>query len=163
MKKVNALMVVLFLLSLPLAAGAMEEMKHGKMEKMEHGGMEGMEHGKMMEGMAMIGEQAVEGVKAMAHVKDVKAAMAKMGMKETHHFALMFMDTATGKPVTEGTVAVKIEDPAGKVSEPVMMMGMQGHFGADIELPEKGEYHFNVGTKLADGQKRQYDFQYTVE
>lgn len=166
MKKVNTLLVAVFLLSLPLAAGAMEGMKHDKMDKMEHGkmqGMEGMEHGKMMEGMAMIGEQTAEGVKALAHVKDVKAAMAKMGMKETHHFALMFVDTSTGKPVTEGRLAVKIEDPAGKVSEPIMMMGMQGHFGADIELPKKGEYHFKVGTKLADGQKRQYDFQYTVE
>jgi len=165
MKKVNALLAALFLLSLPLAAGAMEGMKHGdhdKTEKMEHGSMKGMEHGKMMEGMAMIGEETEEGVKAMAHLNDVKEAMAKMGMKETHHFMVAFVDAA-GKPVTEGTVAMKIEDPSGKVSEPVMLMGMQGHFGADIVLAEKGEYHFNVGTKLADGQKRQYDFHYTVE
>jgi hypothetical protein len=42
-------------------------------------------------------------------------------------------------------------------------MGMEGHFGADIVLPEKGEYHFKVGTKLADGQKREYHFHHTVE
>lgn len=167
MKKVNAILVALFLIGLPLAAGAMEGMKHGehgKTEKMEHGSMEGMKHEGMMmeEGMVMVGEETEEGVKAMAHLNDVKAAMAKMGMKETHHFMVAFVD-ASGKPVTEGTVAVKIKDPAGKEGEAIKLMGMEGHFGADIVLPEKGEYHFKVGTKLADGKKREYHFHYTVK
>jgi hypothetical protein len=163
MKKVNALLAALFLLSLPLAAGAMEGMKHDKMEKMEHGSMEGMKHeGMKMEGMIMLGEETEEGVKAMAHLNDVKEAMAKMGMKETHHFMVAFVDAA-GKPVTEGTVAVKIKNPAGKEGNAIKLMGMEGHFGADIVLPEKGEYHFKVGTKLADGKKREYHFHYTVE
>jgi hypothetical protein len=163
MKKVNALLAALFLLSLPLAAGAMEGMKHDKMEKMEHGSMEGMKHeGMKMEGMIMLGEETEEGVKAMAHLNDVKEAMAKMGMKETHHFMVAFVDAA-GKPVTEGTVAVKIKNPAGKEGNAIKLMGMEGHFGADIVLPEKGEYHFKVGTKLADGQKREYHFHHTVE
>ncbi|ALC16625.1 hypothetical protein DSOUD_1853 [Desulfuromonas soudanensis] len=163
MKKVNALLAALFLLSLPLAAGAMEGMKHDKMEKMEHGSMEGMKHeGMKMEGMIMLGEGTEEGVKAMAHLNDVKEAMAKMGMKETHHFMVAFVDAA-GKPVTEGTVAVKIKNPAGKEGKAIKLMGMEGHFGADIVLPEKGEYHFKVGTKLADGQKREYHFHHTVE
>jgi len=162
MKKVNAILVALCLLGLPLTAGAMEGMKHG-----EHGKMEGMKHEghggmKMEEGMIMVGEETEEGVKAMAHLNDVKAAMAKMGMKETHHFMVAFVDTA-GNPVTEGTVAVKIKNPAGKEGAPVKLMGMDGHFGADIVLPEKGEYHFKVGTKLADGKKREYHFHYTVE
>jgi len=163
MKKVNALLAALFLLSLPLAAGAMEGMKHDKMEKMEHGSMEGMKHeGMKMEGMIMLGEETEEGVKAMAHLNDVKEAMAKMGMKETHHFMVAFVDAA-GKPVTEGTVAVKIKNPAGKEGNAIKLMGMEGHFGADIVLPEKGEYHFKVGTKLPDGKKREYHFHYTVE
>lgn len=164
MKKVNAILAALFLIGLPLAAGAME---HGKMEKMEHGSMEGMKHGEhsgmmMGEGMVMLGEETEEGVKAMAHLNDVKAAMAKMGMKETHHFMVAFVDAA-GKPVTEGTVAVKIKDPAGKEGGAIKLMGMEGHFGADIVLPEKGEYHFKVGTKLPDGKKREYHFHYSVE
>jgi hypothetical protein len=158
MKKVNAILVALFLLGLPLAAGAMEGMKHD-----EHGKMEGMKHeGMMEEGMVMLGEETEEGVKAMAHLNDVKAAMAKMGMKETHHFMVAFVDAA-GKQITEGTVAVKIKNPAGKEGGAIKLMGMEGHFGADIVLPEKGEYHFKVGTKLADGKKREYHFHYTVE
>ncbi|HXV19719.1 MAG TPA: hypothetical protein VD811_01865 [Desulfuromonadales bacterium] len=154
MKQLNAILVAIFLLGLPLAAGAMSHEKH------EHGKMEGM---KMEEGMFMLGEETEEGVKAMAHLNDVKAAMAKVGMKETHHFMVAFVDTASGKQITEGTVAVKIKDPAGKESDPVKLMGMEGHFGADIVLPEKGKYEFKVGTKLPDGKTRQYMFNYTVK
>jgi len=162
MKKIcTILLTALFALSIPLMASAMshekEHMEHGKMEKMEHGGM-------MMEkGMVMLGEKTEDGVKAMAHLNDVKEAMAKMGMKETHHFMVMFMDVKSGEPITEGTVAVKIEGPAGKTSDPVKLMGMEGHFGADIVLTEKGKYEFKVGTKLPDGQKRQYEFEYEVK
>ncbi len=176
-KKFSVIVAGALFLALPLGASAMEGMEHGmkmkkegmehgkKMKGMEHGSMEGMEHAgmKMDENTIMLGEEVEQGVKAMGHVKDVGEAMAKMGMKETHHFAVMFMDTETGKMIEEGTVALKIEDPAGKEGPPVMLMGMQGHFGADITLPEKGEYHFKVGTKLPDGEKRQYDFHYTVE
>jgi hypothetical protein len=163
MKQLNAILVALVLLGLPLAAGAMSHEKHG-----EHGEMEGMKHEghagmKMEEGMFMLGEETAEGVKAMAHLNDVKEAMAKVGMKETHHFMVAFVDTVSGQQITEGTVAVKITNPAGKEGEAIKLMGMEGHFGADIVLPEKGEYHFKVGTKLADGKKREYHFHYTVK
>ena len=42
-------------------------------------------------------------------------------------------------------------------------MGMGNHFGADIVLPAKGEYQFQVGSKLADGSKRQFTFHYTLK
>ncbi len=166
MKMVNALLAALFLLSLPLAVGAMEGMKQDKMEKMEHGSMAGMKHGEgdmtMGEGMIILGEETEEGVKAMAHLNNVKDTMAKMGMKETHHFMVAFVDTA-GKLVTEGTVAVKIKNPAGKEGKAIKLMEMEGHFGADIELPENGEYQFKVGTKLEDGKKREYQFHYIAK
>jgi len=171
-KRFRVLLAVLFALTLPLMASAathehgsmekMEGMEHGKMEGMKH---EGMEHGSMMMegGMIMLGDQTEEGVKAMAHLKDVKEAMSKMGMKTTHHFMVMFVDTKTGDPIETGTVAVKIKGPAGKEAEALELMGMQGHFGVDIALPEKGEYEFKVGTKLPDGKKRQYEFKYEAK
>jgi hypothetical protein len=158
MRKFTVLVAALFVCALPLAASAAthEHGEHGKMGEMKH---EGMMMGK---GMVMLGEETEDGVKAMAHLNDVKEAMAKMGMKETHHFMVAFIDAA-GNPITEGTVAVKIEDPAGKTGEPVKLMGMEGHFGADIVLAEKGKYEFNVGTKLPDGKTRQYEFKYEVK
>jgi len=171
-KRLNVLLAVLFAISLPLMAGAathehgsmekMEGMGKGKMEGMKH---EGMEHGAMMMegGMLMLGDQTQDGVKAMAHLKDVKEAMGKMGMKETHHFMVMFVDVKSGDPIETGTVAVKIQDPAGKEGTTVELMGMQGHFGADVALTEKGEYHFKVGTKLPDGKKRQFQFHFKAK
>jgi len=160
MKKMNAILTALLLVMLPMAAIAMEgHDSHGKMEGMKHGEHSGMMMGA---GMMMLGDQTVDGVKAMAHLNDVKDAMAKMGMKETHHFMVAFVD-ASGNPITEGTVAVKIEDPAGKTGDPIKLMGMEGHFGADIVLADKGKYEFKVGTKLPDGKTRQYEFEYEVK
>lgn len=171
MKAVGKLVLIaVFMLSLPLSALAVshEKGEMGSMKGMEHGSMksmEGMEQGKMMMdgNMIMLGDETVDGVKAMAHLKDVKEAMSKMGMKGTHHFMVMLMDTESGKSIDSGLVAVKITDPEGKVAEPLKLMGMQGHFGVDVALTEKGEYHFQVGTKVKDGKKRTYEFSYTVK
>jgi len=34
------------------------------------------------------------------------------------------------------------------VTEPLELMGMQGHFGADVTLDKPGDYRFQVGSKL---------------
>lgn len=110
--------------------------------------------------MVILGSQVIKGVKGMAHIKKSSEAMANMGMQTTHHLMLMFVDEATGEPVESGTVAVKITNPDAKVSNPIELTGMNGHFGADIVLDMKGEYHFRLGTKLADGEPRKFHFHY---
>lgn len=128
---------------------------------MEHGmGHEAMD---MNGNMIMVGDAEQDGVKAMAHLKDVAAAMQKMGMQSTHHLMVMFVDQKTGKPIESGNAAVKVTGPDGKKSEPIKMMGMQGHFGADITLAQPGKYHFAIGTMLTDGKKRQFDFDFTLK
>jgi len=161
-------LTLIFTLSATLSVMAMshEKMDHSSMEN--HGTMENhasMNHDSMeMAGdTAMLGNDIQENVKAMAHLKDVQAAMAKMGMKETHHFMVMFVDSATGEPIEHGSAALKIVSPSGMESGPVKLIGMQGHFGADITLNEKGNYTFTVGTKLADGEKRQFQFTHTLK
>jgi len=110
-----------------------------------------------------LGAKAEKGVKATAEMKDVRAAMAKMGAKTTHHFMISFADEKSGKALAGGTVAVKITDPAGTVTGPMALMGMQGHFGADVILDQPGEYKFQVGSKLADGQTRQFEFKTLIK
>jgi len=101
-----------------------------------------------------------DGVMAVPHLADVREAMAKHGMKETHHLMVMFTDVKTGKPLIEGTVAVKVTDPAGFKIEPKMMMLMGDGFGTDISLAAPGKYTLEVGTKLADAKKRVFIFTY---
>ncbi|MFO7982967.1 MAG: hypothetical protein R6V08_05905 [Desulfuromonadales bacterium] len=170
-KKMIVLLATLFALSAPLAAFAMdhggeskkERTDHGSMDGMDHGSMKEMDHDEMMENMVMLGKQTENGVQAAAHLKDVKEAMAEAGMEETHHFMVNFVDVESGDPIETGMVAVKIKDPSGSEGKPVKLMGMQGHFGADISLTEKGTYEFQVGTKLKDGSKRRYSFDYEVK
>lgn len=159
------------LLSLTTQALAMD---HGSSPKdmdkgMDHGSMnKSMDHGKdghmgmNMEGhMMMLGTAEVDGVTAMAHLNDVHEAMAKAGMAKTHHLMIAF-EGAQGK-IEKGAVAVKVTRPDGTTEKPAMLMGMQGHFGVDLELKEKGTYTFEVGTKLADGKKRQFTFSHEVK
>lgn len=171
-KSLVKILVAMFVLSLPVGAMAMSHghTDHGKKESVEKTEKKGHDdhssHGShdMEGGMAMLGDEVKEGVKGAAHLKDVSEAMAKLDRKENYHFMIMFMDTQTGKPIEEGTVAVKITDPKGKeMGAPVELLGMDGHFGADIALTEKGKYHFKVGSKLPDGKVRQHHFHYLVK
>jgi len=114
-------------------------------------------------GLLDLGGKSEKGIKAAASMKDVRAAMAKMGMKTTHHFMVAFTDEKSGKAIDSGTVAVKITDPAGTVTGPMALMGMSGHFGADVILDKQGEYKFQVGSKLVDGETRQYEFKTTIK
>jgi hypothetical protein len=89
--------------------------------------------------------------------------MAKMGMKETHHFMVLFANAKDGKTIEAGTVAVKIKGPDDKEGAAIKLIGMDKHFGADVILEQKGAYVFTVGTQLADGVKRQFEFKYEVK
>jgi hypothetical protein len=131
-----------------------------------HGGMD-MGHDMMKMGN-VAHEEVVDGVKAtfkvlsMAeHMKAMKMEMPK-GMKETHHIMVEFKDAKTGKPVTEGTVKMKVQGP-DKAEQTKDLMGMQGHFGADFDLSKKGKYGIMSKFKLKDGKVRTSKFWYTVK
>lgn len=167
----SLLLAILFVAALACSAMAMShesDMKHGS--GMDHGS--GMEQGHdahqsmQMQGhaeMAMLGAKVEDGVEAAAHLNDVKAAMAKAGMKETHHFMVLFTDVGTGSSIETGTVALKIKGPDGQETGPISLIGMEGHFGADIVLTGKGNYEFMVGTKLPDGKTRQFSFDHQLK
>jgi hypothetical protein len=181
-KKMNRKQVMItmmcLLLLVPVAVMASEhgmEMDHSKMDmsgtehkSMDHGAMDHnkmeMEHGKKemagmshdMSGMMMLGSEEEDGVKAMFHLNDVKKEMDKVGQPFTHHLMVNFVDSKTGQAITDGRVAVKVKNPAGEEAAAQMMMGMEGHFGIDLVLDQSGLYHFKIGTKLADGKKREF-------
>ena len=144
-----------------MAQSGQDHSGHGQPAKAaDHAAMGG--HA-MMNGMVMLGEVTQDGVKAMAHIADVGAAMAKAGRKENFHLMVMFSDAA-GKPLSQGTVALRITAPGSdKPGEPLALMPMGGQFGSDLALAAKGKYRFEVGTKLADGIKRQFVFIHEVK
>jgi hypothetical protein len=162
MKRTVLFFAVLSFLTLPAMTIGQAQTDHSQHMMPPQG-----EHGTMEMGRTktiMLGEQTVEGVKAKGLLNDVGAVMAQMGKKENYHFMVMFSDAKTGTAIEQGTVAVKITDPkTGQTGEALHLMGMGNHFGADVVLPGKGEYHFQVGSKLADGSKRQFHFSHTIQ
>lgn len=172
MKRMNLVVVLAALLvmvpAFALASNCHEEGEgHDKsaMSHDEHAGHK-MDHGDhdsmaMKGGMIMLGEQEKDGVKADLHMKDVSEKMAEMGMEITHHFMIALTDAKTGKNLEKGVVAVKITDPSGNEGKATKLIGMQGHFGVDVTLKEKGEYHFHVATKMEDGKTRKFHTSYT--
>lgn len=110
--------------------------------------------------MIMLGAEVKNGVKGMAHLKDVSAAMTKMGMTTTHHLMMMFSNVQSGQSMEQGSVAVKVTTPSGQQLKALKLIGMQGHFGADVTLDETGIYQLSIGTRLDDGKKRIYTFSY---
>jgi len=154
MKKMILAVAAMLALSAPLISFAASE--HGG-----HGG-----HGGDQGDVAH--EEVVDGVKAtfkiMSMKEHMKASGMEMpkGMKETHHIAAEFKDVKSGKALTEGEVKVKVQNP-DKSAQTKDMMGMEGHFGADLEMSKKGKYGVMSKFILKDGKTRSAKFWYTVK
>jgi hypothetical protein len=133
---------------------AEEKMKHGNMEHAGHGEHKG--HAMTDDDFVEIGKDTRKGVVATVKVKtydeETKATMAKMDMDATHHIMVFFVDEASGKAVGGGKAALKVKGQEGK---PTMLMQMGDGFGADVTLGA-GMHTLEVGSKLGDGKKRQF-------
>ena len=165
---------VLSILALPMYASA--EMKgHGGMSGMgsEPGVMKMDDHGKMQSvghDMAKMGDKAFSGKigpwKGDARIMDMKAHLEASGMKaqgampNSHHIAFTLTDAAM-KPVTEGKGTVTVTGPDKKTATSDFMV-MQGHFGADVNLPKPGKYSFKTQIE-SGGKKGSAAFSYTLK
>ena len=151
MKKLIVVTAAIFALLSPLAVLAAD-----------HGG-HAMEHKS-----SAAHEEVVDGVKATFNIQTMAEAMKEMGMqlpkgvKETHHISVSFKDVKSGVALTEGTVAIKVQNP-DKSTQTKDLSGMHGHFGADFEFPAKGKYGVMCKFQLKDGKTRQAKFWYTVK
>jgi hypothetical protein len=130
-----------------------------------HGSMSGMHGESKMEGHGMMkmGNKVFVGKvgpwKAEVRLVDMKAQMEKSKvsekmmakMKHTHHVMFSLEDPAAKKPVTEGKGTVTVTGPDKKEAK-YDLMGMHGHFGADITLDKPGKYEFSA--KIESGGKK---------
>lgn len=157
MKKTTVLIAALFALSAPAASFAMDHSGHG-------GGSHDAGNGGNLGDVAH--EEVVDGVKATFRIMSMKESMKGMEMpkemKETHHFAVEFKDAKTGKALTEGDATVKVQNP-DKSNQSKDLMGMQGHFGADVDFSKKGKYGVMCKFQLKDGKVRSAKFWYAVK
>ncbi|GAB4234150.1 MAG: hypothetical protein OHK0028_10260 [Deltaproteobacteria bacterium] len=166
---------VLSILALPMVASA--DMKgHGGMPGMgsDHGGMKMDDHGNMKSGghdMMKMGNKVFSGKigpwNGTARIMDMKAHMEASGMKaqgampNSHHIAIELSDAKTKAHVTEGKGTVTVTGPDKKTATSDFMV-MQGHFGADVNLPKPGKYTFKSQIE-SGGQKGSATFSYTLK
>jgi len=132
----------------------------------DHGSMHSG-HGSQMAQMGkVVHQQVVDGVKVTFRLIDMKEQMKGMeipkGMKETHHLMANFADAKTGKPLTEGEVKAKVAGP-DKSEQTKALMGMEGHFGADFIMANKGRYGVMCKFKVKDGKIRSSKFWYVMK
>jgi hypothetical protein len=160
---ISTSLMVVGLLALPGMVLSAEtghgEMKGMKMES--HGGM--MKMGDRIFGGKVgpwTGEARLMDMKA--HMEKAKASGMKMeGMMKSHHIALHLVDPGTRKPVTEGRGTVTVVGP-DKKEETTNLMVMEGHFGADVNLPKPGKYTFKTEI-VSGGKKGSATFSHTVK
>ena len=155
------IMALVFAMGMPMAAMAMKDMDHSENGKeMSEDAHKGHDMASQGDDFVEIGKDTQEGVVATVKVKtyDEKtlASMAKMGMDGTHHVMVFFADKKSDKEIASGKVALKVK---GKEAKPVMMMQMGTGFGADVTLSEMMNT-FEIGTKLEDGEKRQFSIMF---
>ena len=162
-----AFMTMFLVLSLPMLALSAS---HGDQD-MHKGHEMNMDNAKekahdMHKGHDMSGDDFVEagkdtqdGVVATVKIKtydeETVNKMKAMGMAATHHVMVFFTDEKSGEAVESGKAALKVKG-SGESAKPVMMMLMGTGFGADVKL-EGMMINFEIGTKLEDGKKRQFE------
>ena len=156
MKKLVLATAAVLALAAPMVSRAMDHEGH------DHGAMK-MEHGGGMMAMGKVAhEEVVDGVKATFEVLDIQKKMQEMGMKETHHIMVVYTDVKSGKKLSEGDVKMKVMAP-DKAEQVKDLMGMEGGFGSDFVMENKGKYGVMCKFKAPDGKVRQYKFWYTVK
>jgi hypothetical protein len=164
----------LMLMALPGISAAAEPGGMGGMQHGDHAGMKMDDHGKMDSGghdMAKMGDKAFSGKigpwKGDARIMDMKAHMEASGMKaagampNSHHIAFELSDAKTKAHVTEGKGTVTVTGPDKKETKAEFMV-MQGHFGADVNLPKPGKYTFKTEIE-SGGRKGSATFFHTLK
>jgi hypothetical protein len=136
-----------------------------------HEGMHGAhhDHGHMKAGETIFsgeigpwrGEARLIEKSAYMEQKGVSAKIAARFAGERH--LMMFLsDPATGKPVSVTAGEVVITGPDKDSSSKVRLVAMEGHIGADVDLPKPGEYTFAAEFE-SDGKKGGATFSYTLK
>ena len=170
-----AVMAVVFAMGMPSFVLAMSHGEHGSDDKgMQKGHDMGMDHGKEMshdmhkdhdmgggDDFIEVGKDTRDGVVATVKVKtydeETMATMNKMGMEATHHVMVFFTDEKSGDAIVAGKAAIKVRGSGDDKPKLDMLTMMGDGFGGDVNVKGMGMYTFEIGTKLEDGKKRQFE------
>ncbi|TFH29007.1 MAG: hypothetical protein E4G97_07940 [Deltaproteobacteria bacterium] len=163
-------MAVLSFLTLTSFAQA-DDKGHGGMSGTKMEGHAGMPMKSGGHDMMQMGDKLFSGKigpwQGTARIVDMKAHLEASGMKaqgampNSHHIAVDLSDAKSKAHVTEGKGTVTVTGPDKKTATSDFMV-MQGHFGADVNLPAPGKYTFKTEIE-SGGQKGSATFSHTLK
>lgn len=78
------------------------------------------------------------------------------------HLMMFLTDPMTGKPLSGAAGEVIIKGPGEAAFSKVTLVGMGAHIGADVTLPQPGEYTFTAEIE-SDGRKGSVTFSHTLK
>ena len=111
-----------------------------------------------------LGKHTIAGVQLHAVLVDIaNPANIAMGMGKTHYLEARFRHQSRKNLLTKGLVAVKVTTPNGETSPVQQMVLENGVYSADFSLIQSGTYRIQIGCRLYDGRKRQYEMIYRVQ
>jgi hypothetical protein len=139
--------------------------------EMDHGGMHGMshDHGGMKAGETIFsgeigpwtGEARLIDKQEYMEQSGVSAKIAARFAGE-RHLMLFLNDPMTGKPVPVTAGEVIITGPDEASSSKVKLVAMEGHVGADVNLPKPGKYTFTAQIE-SGGRKGSATFSHSLK
>ncbi len=125
------------------------------------GGHEAMQKGGAL---IMLDTVTTDGIKAMAHLQDLRQGNSPGGKGATHNLMVVFEEEGKGTALAKGRAAVKVTAPDGRTGGTIALNSKDGFFSGDLELRQTGNYTFVVGAKLTDDDKaRQFSFTYELK
>ena len=109
----------------------------------------------------LLGEAEENGIIAMAWLYRPSAASleADQGARLPHLLFLRFISVESNIAVEKGLVAHKIEDIEGNAAPAVKLEFKNGYFVDDLSGVAPGKYILNIGCKLEDEKKRQFQYE----
>ena len=136
--------------------------------EMGHEGHEGMHGGHDMKSGELLFSGTVGPWTGEARLIEKQAYMEQSGVPAKfaskfageRHLMMFLTDPMTGKPLSGAAGKVTITGPDKGSSSKVNLVAMGGHIGADVHLPQPGEYSFTAEIE-SGGTKGSATFSYT--
>ena len=171
-KRFVAWVAALSFLALPSILPA-AEMRHEGMHSGHegtHGGHEGMHGGHDMKSGELLFSGKIGPWTGEARLIEKQAYMEQSGVPSKfaakfageRHLMMFLTDPMTGKPLPRAAGKVTIAGPDKAASSVVTLVVMGGHIGADVHLPQPGEYTFTAEVE-AGGRSGSATFSHTLK
>ncbi|PLX95614.1 MAG: hypothetical protein C0619_01105 [Desulfuromonas sp.] len=106
-----------------------------------------------------LGSDTYRGVVATARLEiPQQSGTSGSGEAVVCQLLLNFSSAASGQPLTEGDVAVKVGETDRRLADPVRLNPIDGGFRAEVTIARGGEALLKIGSRLDDDKKRIYRF-----